>query len=263
MTLPSIFVAHGSPTLAVENNAYTSFLAKLGASLPRPKGIVIFSAHWDSPDQCIGADDQHAALHDFYGFPEEMYSIDYPAPGDPKLYEEIKHLFSQHNLFHQPVRNRGLDHGAWVVLRHIYPDADIPVVPLSIDSRRAPQEQYEIGRMLAPLREQGILIIGSGGLVHNLRTLKQTSEPADWAVQYDDWIAQQLQDWNLRHLFQYDKKAPYAKQAVPSYGIEHFSPLFYAMGAADLERSARKLFQSYVLGSLSLNCWAFGQESDT
>lgn len=262
MTLPSIFVAHGSPTLAVENNAYTGFLAELGASLPRPKGIVIFSAHWDSPDQCIGADDQHAALHDFYGFPEQMYTLDYPAPGDPKLCEEIKHLFSQHNLFHQPVRNRGLDHGAWVVLRHIYPDADIPVVPLSIDSRRAPQEQYEIGRMLAPLRKQGILILGSGGLVHNLRTLEETNEPAEWAVQYDDWIGQQLQDWNLRNLFQYDKKAPYAKQAVPSYGVEHFSPLFYVMGAADDQRSARKLFQTYVLGSLSLNCWAFGQEND-
>ncbi|MDP4095765.1 dioxygenase [Paenibacillus sp. P96] len=258
MTVPALFVAHGSPALAVEDNAYTRFLKELGSRLPRPRGIVVFSAHWDSPDQCIDVDEQHAALHDFYGFPEEMYTIEYPAPGDPAIHNDIIDMFKLHNLSARPVQNRGLDHGVWVILRHMYPQADIPVITLSVDSRRSPKEQYDIGCMLSALREQDILIIGSGGLVHNLRLLRNTEEPESWATAFDDWIGEQLQTWNLKQLFEYGKKAPFVKEAVPSYAVEHFIPLFYAMGAADNDRKAQKLFQAYEHGCLSLNCWMFG-----
>ncbi|MDO7907554.1 class III extradiol ring-cleavage dioxygenase [Paenibacillus sp. JX-17] len=258
MTLPALFVAHGSPALAVEDNAYTSFLGELGTKLPRPRGIVVFSAHWDSPDQRLTVDESHETLHDFYGFPEEVYRVNYPAKGDAALSDEIARLFSEHNLPYQPILGRGLDHGAWVVLKHMYPDADIPVILLSVDSRRSPEEQYEIGRMLAALRDQDILVVGSGGLVHNLRLLSRENEPLEWAEQFDQWIEEQLQSWNLKNLFNYAKKAPHALEAVPSYAAEHFIPFFYALGTADRERQAKKLYQEYQLGSLSLNCWAFG-----
>ncbi|MNW33627.1 LigB family dioxygenase [compost metagenome] len=262
MTIPALFVAHGSPTLAVEDNAYTRFLTRLGSRLPRPRGIVVFSAHWDCPDQSIGVDDQHTAMHDYYGFPDDMYKLTYDPPGDQELSEEIMAMFKQQNLFVRPVQDRGLDHGAWVILRHLYPEGDIPVIPLSVDSRRSPQEQYNIGRMISALRDQDILIIGSGGLVHNLRLLRESDEPEAWAVAFDDWIEEQLAVWNLRHLFLYDKKAPHAREAVPSYGREHIAPLFYAMGTADNNGNAVKLYQEYAHGSLSLNCWVFGAESD-
>ncbi len=134
----------------------------------------------------------------------------------------------------------------------------IPVVELSVDSKRSPSEQYAIGAMLKELRQENVLIIGSGGLVHNLRMLGQTETPDEWAVEFDDWVAEKLEGWKLGELFEYDKKAPHVRQAVPSYGVEHFIPLFYAMGAADDDRRAKRLFQDYQYGNLSLNCWMFG-----
>lgn len=258
MTLPALFIAHGSPTLAVENNEYTTFLRQLGASLPVPKGIALFSAHFDESVQCLSADEFHSTMHDFYGFPEEMYKLEYPAPGDPVLSSRIGKLMEERNLSYKLITGRGLDHGAWVILRHMYPEANIPVVALSVDSIRSEEEQYHIGRMLETLRHEDILIIGSGGLVHNLRKLSHDPEPAPWAVEFDEWLAERLQNWNLRELFAYETKAPHAQDAVPSYASEHMAPLFYAMGAADRERKAQRLFQSYQFGTLSLNCWQFG-----
>lgn len=260
MTQPALFIAHGAPTLAIENNSYTEFLRQLGRELlSPPEAVVLFSAHWDSPVQSVTEDPSHETVHDFYGFPEALYDIHYPAPGHPELAREIGDLFESGNLPYQSIMGRGLDHGAWVVLRAMYPDADIPVVALSVDSRRSPAEQYAIGKMLASLRDENVLIIGSGGLVHNLRLLeREGADPAPWAVQFDQWIAEHLENWNLRTLFEYEKKAPHAREAVPSYATEHFAPLLYAMGAADSERRARKLFQAYEYGSLSLNCWQFG-----
>ncbi|GIP22976.1 MULTISPECIES: class III extradiol ring-cleavage dioxygenase [Paenibacillus] len=258
MTLPAFFVAHGSPTLALEDNEYTRFLQRLGQSLPAPKAIAVFSAHFDSPDQLLTGDQDLETIHDFYGFPQEMYEIRYPAPGSPELSEEIASLLKAGNLPYRIVTGRGLDHGAWVILRIMYPQANVPVISLSVDSKRCPQEQYEIGRMLQSLREQDVLIIGSGGTVHNLRLLGQGSaEP--WAVEFDDWIGAHLEQWNLTALFNYEKKAPHAREAVPEYGQEHFIPLFYAMGAADNDRHAKRLFQDYQYGTLSLNCWQFGR----
>lgn len=255
MKLPAFFIAHGSPMLALEDNDYTRFLQRLGSDLGKPRGIVVFSAHWDSPEQLITVDAQHETQHDFYGFPEEMYELEYPAPGDPELSSRISALFRDGNLAHQPVLGRGLDHGVWVILNKMFPEADIPVVALSVDSLRSPEEQYHIGRLLAPLRGEGILLIGSGGLVHNLRLLKQDDQPEPWAMDFDRWIAEKLQAWDLPSLFAYEKQAPYVREAVPAYGKEHFIPLFYVMGAADEGRRAQLMIQAYQYGTLSLNCW--------
>lgn len=255
MKLPSFFIAHGSPLLALEDNEYTRFLEQLGQELDTPRGIVVFSAHWDSPEQLLTVDAQHETQHDFYGFPEEMYTLTYPAPGDPALANRISELFKEHNLSHQPVLGRGLDHGVWVILKKMFPQANIPVVALSVDSLRSPKEQYEIGRMLAPLRDEGILLIGSGGLVHNLRQLSEKDQPEEWALEFDAWIAKGLEAWDLPTLFVYDKIAPHVRDAVPSYAREHFVPLFYAMGTADDSKKAERLFQTYQYGTLSLNCW--------
>lgn len=257
MKLPAFFIAHGSPLLAVEDNEYTRFLERLGQDLPTPRGIVVFSAHWDSPEQLLTVDNEHGTMHDFYGFPEELYEMSYPAPGSPELSRRIETLFKDNNLPHQPMLGRGLDHGVWVILSKLYPKADIPVVALSVDSLRSPEEQYEIGRMLSPLREEGVLIIGSGGLVHNLRLLSESDRPEEWALEFDGWIAEQLESWKLDRLFRYEQEAPQARQAVPSYGREHFVPLFYAMGTADTGRQAQRMIQAYQYGTLSLNCWMF------
>ena len=255
MKLPAFFIAHGSPLLALEDNDYTRFLSRLGQDLPLPRGIVVFSAHWDSPEQSVTVDTQHETQHDFYGFPDEMYELTYPAPGDPLLSRRICELFKEHNLSHQPVLGRGLDHGVWVILQKMFPDADIPVVALSVDSLRSPSEQYEIGRMLAPLRDEGILFIGSGGLVHNLRLLSEKEQPEEWVLSFDAWIAKALESWDVTSLFAYDKKAPHVREAVPSYAREHFVPLFYAMGTADEGKRAQLMIQTYQYGTLSLNCW--------
>ncbi len=255
MKLPAFFIAHGSPLLALEDNEYTRFLERLGQDLGVPRGIVVFSAHWDCPEQLLTVDAKHETLHDFYGFPEEMYTLTYPAPGDPALSRKISELFKSNNLFSQPVLGRGLDHGVWVILQKMFPQADIPVVSLSIDSLRSPEEQYNIGRMLAPLRDEGILFIGSGGLVHNLRLLSDKDQPEVWAQDFDAWIAERLQTWDLPTLFAYETRAPHARNAVPSYGREHFVPLFYAMGTADEGKRAQLMIQAYQYGTLSLNCW--------
>lgn len=257
MKLPSFFIAHGSPLLAIEDNEYTRFLERLGQDLGSPRGIVVFSAHWDSPEQLLTVDVQHETQHDFYGFPEEMYTLTYPAMGDPALSRRISELFTNNNLSHQPILGRGLDHGVWVILKKMFPQANIPVVALSVDSLRSPEEQYNIGRMLASLREEGILLIGSGGLVHNLRLLSEKDQPEPWAVDFDDWLAKGLESWDLPSLFAYEKKAPHVRDAVPSYGREHFVPLFYVMGTADADRRAELMIQEYQYGTLSLNCWKF------
>ncbi|WP_138496425.1 DODA-type extradiol aromatic ring-opening family dioxygenase [Paenibacillus pinistramenti] len=262
MTMPSLFIAHGSPLLAVENSAYTAFLKRLGRRLPVPKAVVIFSAHWDEPQQQLTDADRYEAIHDYYGYPEELYQIRYSIPGDRKIAAEVQRLFQQGNLKHQTVPDRGLDHGAWIILKQLYPDLEIPAMELSIDSRRSPSEQYEIGKMLAALREQSVLIIGSGALVHNLRLPSQNG-PVPQVEAFDQWISEKISRWTLPELFRYDKLAPNVRDAVPSYAQEHISPLFYAMGAADQERTAKRLFQDRRPGALNLDIWQFGGDELT
>jgi 4,5-DOPA dioxygenase extradiol len=254
--MPSLFIAHGAPTLAMEDNNYTRFLKELGKSLPQPKAIVLFTAHWESQIPLISGVQQYEMIYDFYGFPEEMYRMVYPAKGDPDLARKIQEAFSQQGITSQIDINRGIDHGAWVVLQLLYPQADIPVVVLSVNPGLSPGEQYHLGKALSKLREEDILIIGSGGTVHNLRAVNWRSTGVDnWALQFEEWLKDHVEKWDLPSLYGYEKKAPFAAQAVPRN--EHFIPLLLAMGAADSSRHATLLYREFQYGNLSLTCWKF------
>jgi len=259
--LPSLFIAHGAPLLAIENNEYTQFLSAYGQTLPRPRAIVVFSAHWESTAQQVSKVDTYETIYDFGGFPEALYQIKYPAKGDADIAGQIEQRFTAHGVTFQVESKRGLDHGAWVILRLLYPAADIPVVAMSVNPRLTPDAQYRIGQALADLRAMDVLVIGSGGTVHNLGAVKMNqaaSEVDDWAVGFDDWLTERIERWDLDALFHYDTLAPNAKRAVPTYGNEHFVPIFYAMGAADDAQQAVRVHRSYRYGNLSHSVWQFG-----
>lgn len=257
--IPSLFIAHGAPLLAIEDNEYTQFITDLGSNLPRPKAVVLFSAHWVAGVQKVSEVSEYDTIYDFGGFPDKLYQIRYPAKGDQQIAREIENLFTQHGISFEVETQRGLDHGAWVVLRLLYPNADIPVISMSVNPRISPEEQYKIGKSLSALREKDILIVASGGTVHNLRVLEwQENQMNEWALQFDQWLENHLNQWDLDSLIQYEVLAPNANLAVPPYGNEHFIPLFYAMGAADDFRKASLLHRSYRYGNLSHSVWQFG-----
>jgi len=258
--VPSLFIAHGAPLLAIEDNEYTRYLAQLGQSLPRPKAAVIFSAHWLSPVQMVGNVGEYDTIHDFRGFPEIMYRIQYPAKGDVLTANKVEELFNQNGIPFEADSRRGLDHGAWVILSLMYPQADIPVISMSVNPLLSPEDQYKIGKALARLREENVLIIGSGGTVHNLRAVKWSDDGSydQWALDFDQWLEEQLVNWNLDVLFRYQTLAPAADLAAPSYGREHLVPLFYALGAAEEQRKAALIHRSYRYGNLSHSIWQFG-----
>ncbi|WKB34790.1 class III extradiol ring-cleavage dioxygenase [Terrilactibacillus sp. S3-3] len=260
--LPSFFIAHGAPLIAIENNEYTQFLSELGQTLPRPKAIVLFSAHWVSSMQKVSEGSEYSTIHDFGGFPNALYQIQYPAKGAPAVAKEIEERFEQSGIRYEIDTNRGLDHGAWVVLRLLYPDADIPVVSMSVNPAVSLEQQYRIGKALASLRKNDILIIGSGGTSHNLHAVNMINDNGsidDWALQFEKWLESHLSNWDLTSLFNYASLAPGANLSVPPYGTEHFIPLFYAMGAADDEKKkATLLHRSFRYGNLSHSVWQFG-----
>ncbi len=259
--MPSFFIAHGSPLIAIEDNEYTQFLQTLGGTFPKPAGVVLFSAHWESTVQLVSDVKEYDTIYDFYGFPEEMYNIKYPAKGSPTIVKYIEEMFAANEIPFETETKRGLDHGAWVILKFLYPNGEIPVISMSVNPSVTPEEQYKIGQSLAELRRKDILIIGSGGTVHNLRALRRTETSGNvdpWALEFDNWLAMNLSNWDLNKLFKYDSLAPHADYAVPRYGNEHFIPIFYAMGAADHERTAKLIHRSFRYGNLSHSVWQFG-----
>lgn len=264
--MPSLFVAHGAPLLAIEDNIYTQALNQLPDLLPRrPRAIVIFSAHWESPVQEVGVMDTFPTIHDFGGFPRELYEIQYPAKGDAQIAQQTLELLQAAGVPSRMDNKRGLDHGHWVVLRLIYPHADIPVVSLSVNPQLSVQQQYAIGKALCPLRSEDVLIIGSGGTSHNFSYLdmrEASGNAFEWAIEFEEWLNTQVTQWNVTDLAQYRTLAPHAEKAVPLYGSEHFVPLIYAMGAADDVRSAKRLHMSFRYGSLSHTIWQFGHTGE-
>lgn len=259
MMIPSLFIAHGSPMLAISDTVYTRFLRELGRKYPNPRAIVVFSAHWISDVQYVSEVQAYDTIHDFGGFPKELYRIQYPAKGDLEVARQIQKRLTQAQILWKDESQRGLDHGAWVILRCMYPKADIPVVAMSINPTLEPQEQFRLGEALSQLREQNILVIGSGATIHNLSMLRFQDENRidEWALTFDDWLFTHLSHWNVDALFAYETLAPYAKLAVPPYGNEHFVPLIYAMGVAGTNGHAVRLHSSFEYGNLSNSVWQF------
>lgn len=258
MTMPAVFVSHGSPMLAVQDSPAGRFLDALGAQLPRPRAIVVASAHYESPRVRLGANPAPATVHDFGGFPRELYELRYPARGDPALAARGVELLRDAGIEAAEDSARGLDHGVWVPLRRMYPQADVPVVPLSVSTRGEARAQFDVGRALRPLRGEGVLVIGSGGFVHNLRELdwQHPQGPmTPWSAAFADWMRERLAAADIDALLDWERQAPQARRAHPT--TEHLMPLFVALGAAGDRPATRVLHRSHEFGSLALDAFAF------
>lgn len=260
-TMPVVFISHGSPTLAFDDVPARDFLVRLGARLPRPKAILCISAHWEAAVPSLTGNPAPSTIHDFYGFPQALYELRYDAPGDPELAARIVALLEGQGCSALINSERGLDHGAWSPLILCYPQSGIPVLQLSLMHHRSPADHVALGRMLAPLREEGILILASGGAVHNLRALdwRNRGGKEEWAEAFDRWLTEHVESGNLDALARYRELAPNATVAHPSE--DHILPLFVALGAAagQGDRSqGQRIHHSFTLGSLSMSAFAWG-----
>ncbi len=258
MTLPTLFLSHGAPTLALANNLYTHAWAELAVVIGRPEAILVVSAHWDTPFPAVSAAARLDTIHDFSGFPEALYRVRYSPPGAPALASRVGELLGA--IGQQPAVDpeRGLDHGGWVPLRWMYPDADIPVTQLSIQSEAGARHHLEIGRALAPLRAEGVLVVGSGGIVHNLGQLDWSDgqvPPEPWAASFAEWMADRVARDAIDELADYRGLAPQAGRAHPTE--DHLVPFFVALGAGGTP--ARRMNLGFDMGSLGMDCYAFGE----
>lgn len=231
---PAVFVTDFGPFLAVETDDYTNALEKLGAVLSQPRAIIIMSGHWEARKEItVTSAIKPGIVHDYSGFPQEFYRLDYPCPGDPVLAKEVVALLSSNGIAANPDSKRPLDHGAWVPLSRIFPKADIPTIQIAARSE-SPEENFRIGQTLSKLRERGILLIGAGALSYNLRLALAhgKDDPVDnWALQFDNWLQENFDDGNTEALLDYRKNAPFANLAAPT--VDHFNPIFFVLGASE------------------------------
>jgi len=227
--MPAIFFGHGNPMNALQQNDWTSGWAMIGKSIPRPRAILCVSAHWYLPVTLVSAMPQPRTIHDFGGFPRELYQVQYGAPGAPELARQVRELLAP--LPAELDQSWGLDHGTWSVLVHVYPEADVPVIQLSIDETQPAAFHFELGKRLAPLRDEGVLIIGSGNLVHNLHTYawgRQIPEPYDWAVRFEAAAKQLMTTGEFAPLIDYETLGRDAVLSIPT--PDHYLPLLYVLG---------------------------------
>jgi len=255
MKMPALFLSHGAPTLAVQQTDETRAWAALARELPRPREILVISAHWDTDAPTVSVAPQPSTIHDFYGFPRELYRERYPAPGAPALGERAAKLLGEAGLPCAVDRERGLDHGAWVPLKWMYPGAEIPVTQLAVQSRRGPRHSYAVGQALAPLRHEGVLVLASGGIVHNLREIQwQGNGVAAWARDFNQWMADRLASGSVDDLLDYRRLAPDAARSHPT--DEHLEPIFVSLGAGAFP--ARRIDLGITMGSLGMDGYVFG-----
>ena len=257
--LPTIFVSHGAPTLAIEPGPAQHFLKTAGKDLGQPTSILVLSAHFEAPIATLTASAAPQTIHDFGGFPRSLYDITYPAPGNPSLAHYVSDMLSTAGVPAIVDEERGLDHGAWIPLSLMYPDANVPVVQLSIDSRKGAAHHLRLGELLRPLREEGVLIIGSGGATHNLSSAMRAPRDAplvDWAVTFREWLAEAVESGRRDDLANYRAIAPDARRNHPTE--EHFLPLLCAMGATEPDESRRRVHMSDTYGALAMDAYLFG-----
>ena len=250
--LPAFFFGHGNPMNAIQRNAYTEAWAAIGRALPRPRAVLVASAHWYLPGTSVTAMRAPRTIHDFGGFPRALFEVVYPAPGDPALARQIQEMLAP-----VPVsldeEGWGLDHGTWSVLCHVFPDAAVPVVQIGIDETQAPRHHYELGRRLASLRDDGVLVVGSGNLVHNLHTYawgRHPVEPFDWAVRFERRARELLLAGDHGPLVEYETLGRDALLSVPT--PEHYLPLLYVLGARREGEPVRFPVEGIDGGSVSM-----------
>jgi 4,5-DOPA dioxygenase extradiol len=252
--LPALFIGHGSPMLALEGGRYTEAWAALAAELPRPRAILAISAHWFTEGIGITAMSAPRTIHDFYGFPPALYALNYPAPGDPALAGRVAQLLAPAQVAADQAW--GLDHGTWAVLRYMYPAADIPVVQLSLDGTRTGAEHYTLARQLAPLRDEGILVLGSGNVVHNLRLMSREAAAApSWATQFNQAVRSAVLGSDHRSLMDY-AALPGAQRAVPT--PEHYLPLLYALAVRAEDEPVSLPVDGLEYGAIGMLCAKVG-----
>lgn len=254
---PALFIGHGSPMNALEDNVYTQAWRKVGAALPRPRVLLVVSAHWFIGATAVTAMARPRTIHDFYGFPDELFAFDYPAPGLPEFAEEVAEVARPHWVGAD--RDQwGLDHGAWSVLTHLFPKADVPVVQLSINALKPLDYHLNLAVKLNQLRSRGVMIISSGNVVHNLRRIERDRPDTgtDWAHRFDDHIAQLVTEAPADIL----KAAEHPDYALAVPTPDHFIPLIYTAALAAADSSAQTLLRGYTMGSLSMSCYGAGMQ---
>lgn len=252
--LPTLFFGHGNPMNAIEDNAYSRAWRALARELPRPKAILCISAHWYLPATLVTAMERPRTIHDFGGFPRPLYEVQYPAPGSLELCRRVQQLVDA-----EPDVEWGLDHGTWSVLVHVFPDADVPVVQLSIDETQPAEHHYEVGRKLAELRDEGILVIGSGNLVHNLHTFawgRHPVEPFDWAVRFETSAREWIRTGDHAPLIGYERLGRDAMLSAPT--PDHYLPLLYILGARRDDDAVSFPVEGVDGGSVSMLSVRFG-----
>ena len=257
--LPAIFIGHGSPMNAIEDNTYSRSWRELGESLPAPIAILCVSAHWTTRGLTkVNVKEWPQTIHDFGGFPAELYAQKYPAPGAPLVARAVINVVRSTRV--EPDVEWGLDHGAWSVLMQMFPADDIPVFELSLDLMKTPLAHFQLAKELKCLREKGVLIIGSGNIVHNLGMLTQNAQPYDWAVTFDEYVADALERRDFMAIVESGSLGPVAQLAHPT--PEHFLPILYALGAAGESEIPRSFNAFFELASISMRSFVLSRPED-
>lgn len=248
--MPVLFVGHGSPMNAIEDTPWSRAWQKLGTELPTPRAILSISAHWLTHSTSVHVTERPQTIYDFYGFPKELYDMSYPCPGAPKEAEETKHAVTSTNI--EGDYDWGIDHGTWIVLARMFPTADIPTFQLSIDISKPAQFHYELGQELAALRNKGILIMGSGNIVHNLGrvSFNPATKPFDWAESFDDTAKKLVEEADDQSLINYEKLGENAHLSIPT--PDHFFPLLYTLGARNTKETPTFVTEGIAHGSISM-----------
>ena len=252
--MPVLFVGHGSSMNAIEDNEFSRAWIEAGKALPRPKAILCVSAHWETKGTQVTAMEKPHTIYDFYGFPPELYTKTYPAPGSPELAQRMKDLIGTDQI--APDLSWGLDHGTWSVLSRLFPKADVPVIQLSLDVSKKAQEHHDLGRILQPLWDEGILIIGSGNIVHNLRMVVFEDKAYDWAVEFDGKVKQWILEDTHEPTIHYEKQGRAAALAINS--AEHYKPLLYVLGTKAPGETVSFFAEKVWGGSLSMRSFRIG-----
>jgi 4,5-DOPA dioxygenase extradiol len=257
--MPVLFLGHGSPMNGIEDNEFVREFKKQGQQLDKPNAIIVVSAHWETNGTFVTAMQNPRTIHDFGGFPKELYEVQYPAPGHPELAKEISEYVNPTGTVHLDDK-WGLDHGAWTVIKHLFPDADVPVIQLSLDYKMTPQQHYELAQQLKKLREKGVLIVGSGNMVHNLRKVdfRKINENYgyDWAIEADSKMKKWILEGNHRNLIDFNKQGKAFNLAIPT--PEHYLPLLYTLGLKDEKDNTTIFNDSPLGGSLTMTSIKFG-----